>query len=154
MLTCLAAPAWANQTDDGVSALDLPAEEEPAAITSHSPRPISHIAENVTVITADQIAALNAHTLADVLQTVTGVFVEQTRTPGNWTAFYLQGETDTSGNILLLIDGVSQGNLLQGAIDPGLFPVQNIERIEIIKGSASATTGGTNRTITASMPWS
>lgn len=137
----LASPVRADQSDDGLSLFDLPAEDQPAATTSRFPRPVSKIAENVSVITAEQIAALNAHTLAQVLQTVPGIHIYNTRTPGDFTFFSIQGEDDGSGNILLLIDGVSQGNLLQGAIDPGIIPVQHIDRIEIIKGSSSATWG-------------
>ena len=141
MLFCLATPVWANQTDDGVSTLDLLAEEEPAAITRNSPRPISHIAENVTVITAAQIAALNAHTLADVLQTVPGVQLDQLQTPGSGAFFTVQGASDGLSHILVLIDGVQVSGLLQGRADPGLIPVQQIERVEIIKGAASASWG-------------
>jgi vitamin B12 transporter len=127
--------------EDDPLAPGLAAGYEAAAPSPRFARPASKIAENVTVITAEQIAALNAHTLAEVLQTVPGIQINNTRTPGDFTFFTIQGEDDGSGNILLLIDGVSQGNLLQGAIAPGLIPVQHIDRIEIIKGSASATWG-------------
>lgn len=106
-----------------------------------SPRPISKIAENVTVVTAAEIARLNAHSLADVLQTVPGLYVQNTRTPGDFTFFKIQGQDDAYATIMLLVDGINQGTLLQGMIDPGLFPVQQIERIEIIKGAASAAWG-------------
>lgn len=126
---------------DDLFPVQTSAAETGPVSTGHSPRPISKIAENVSVITAEQIAALNAHSLAEVLETVPGINIQSMRTPGDFAFFTIQGEDDASGNILLLIDGVSQGNLLQGAIDPGLIPVQHIDRIEIIKGSASATWG-------------
>lgn len=133
--------ARCEDLSDVLFPVETSASETVTVSTGHSPRPISKIAENVLVITAEQITALNAHTLAEVLQTVPGIQINNTRTPGDFTFFTIQGEEDGSGNILLLIDGVSQGNLLQGAIDPGLIPVQHVDRIEIIKGSASATWG-------------
>jgi vitamin B12 transporter len=40
-----------------------------------------------------------------------------------------------------LIDGVSQNSLAEGVTDVGAIPVQNIERIEIVKGPASSSWG-------------
>lgn len=141
LLLCAAAPVWADQPDDGLNVVDLVAEEKPVDAPVRSPRPISKIAENVTVITSDEIARLNAHSLADVLQTVPGLHVQDTRTPGSFTFFSIQGQDDGYATILFLVDGINQGTLVQGFIDPGMFPVQNIERVEIIKGSASAAWG-------------
>ena len=141
LLIGLAAPVRAEQPDDGLNLLDLSAEEQPAVITPRSPRPISQIAENVTVITADQIAVMNAHTLADVLQTVPGVQLDQLQTPGSWTDFNIQGAFSAFSHVLVLIDGVKVSNLLQGMAEPGLIPVQQIERVEIIKGAAAASWG-------------
>jgi len=141
LILCLVTRAGADQPDDRLNLLDLVAEGKAVAATSRSPRPISKIAENVTVITSDEIARLNAHSLSDVLQTVPGLYVQNTRTPGDFTFFGIQGQTDAYATILLLIDGIDQGTLVQGFIDPGMFPVQNIERVEVIKGAASAAWG-------------
>lgn len=140
LLLLPAAPARGEDTSDDLS-LDIAATEARPVSTTLSPRPTSKVAENVTIVTAEQIKALNAHSLAEVLQTVPGIYVFNTRTPGGFTFFTLQGEDDGNANTLLFIDGVSQGNLLQGTNDPGLIPVQHIERVEIIKGSASAAWG-------------
>jgi len=131
----------ADQGDDGFDLNSLLVEEPPKVVTSRTPRPISKIAENVTVITSDDIARLNAHSLSDVLQTVPGLYVQNTRTPGDFTFFSLQGLSDAYSSILLLVDGINQGTLVQGFIDPGMIPVQHIERIEVIKGAASAAWG-------------
>lgn len=141
LLVGFAAPVLAEEQLDAGEAIGLSADEQPPASAIITPSPISRIAENVTIVNAEQIKLLNAHSLTDVLQTVPGIFALNTRTPGDFTFFNLQGEEDGSGNVLLLIDGISQGNLLQGTNDPGLIPVQHIERIEIIKGSASAAWG-------------
>jgi vitamin B12 transporter len=103
------------------------------------PRPVSQIAENVTVITADDIARINAHTLSDVLQTVPGIQLDYQRTPGALTFFNVEGAI--SSTVLVLIDGVRQNDFGMNAAWPGQIPVQMIDRIEIIKGSASTVYG-------------
>jgi len=130
--------AWSGETDDSQT-LEIFTIEETVVSTSRIPRPISRIAENVTVITEKQIAALNAHTLAEVLNTVPGFQLQEVRTPGSWTDFSLQGALNA--HVLVLIDGIPQGNLLQGQADPARIAVQQIERVEIIKGAASAAWG-------------
>lgn len=113
-------------------------DEQPVT-TSRIPRPISKIAENVTIITTADIARLNAHTLSDVLQTIPGIQLDYLRTPTSWTFFNIQGALNTT--VLVLIDGIRQNDFDQNIVSPGLIPVQQIERIEIIKGAASAAWG-------------
>jgi len=134
-------PARGEDTATDLLPLALSAGNTPQPATDRSLRPISKIAENVTVITSDDIARLNAHSLSDVLQTVPGLYMQNTRTPGDFTFFSIQGLDDGYSTILLLVDGINQGTLLQGFIDPGMIPVQHIERIEVIKGAASAAWG-------------
>lgn len=126
--------------DDSIEELGFIDPAEVTAVSPpRSPRPSSKIAENVTVITADEIARLNAHTLADVLQTVPGIQLDYHRTPGTFSYFNLQGALNTT--VLVLIDGIRQNDFDQNYALPGLIPVQHIERIEIIKGAASAAWG-------------
>lgn len=140
LLTGLAVPALAEQPVED-SLFDLSVIEQPTVTPPRYTRPISRIAENATIITAAQIATLNAHTLADVLQTLPGVQLDSMQTPGSFTFFSIQGATDSLSHVLLLIDGVKMNNQLQGQADPGLIPVQQIERVEIIKGAASGSWG-------------
>lgn len=137
-LLLAAVPAHCEENDDALLPLDIETSEQ-TVTTSRSPRPISRIAENVTVITSEQIVELNAHTLADVLQTVPGIFTYFTRTPGSASGFTLQGATQN--HVQLLLDGVAQNDLTSNVSDPGSIPAHIIERIEIIKGAASAAWG-------------
>lgn len=131
--------SWGNELESADS-LDLyNGFDEKQVTTSRIPRPASQIAENITVITAADIERLNAHTLAEVLQTVPGIQLDYLRTPTTFTFFNLQGALNTT--VLVLVDGIRQNDYEQGAAPPGLIPVQQIERIEIIKGAASAAWG-------------
>jgi vitamin B12 transporter len=82
-----------------------------------SPRPASQTAENITVVTAKEIEALNAHTLAEVLFTVTGVQVAMLRTPGTASSFDVQGSPYY--HILVLLDNLPINNLSDNAPDIG-----------------------------------
>ncbi len=131
--------AAADELSDELFPLGLSPSNSQIVTTSRIPRPISKIAENVTVITAEQIATLNAHTLADVLNTVPGIQMNHTRTPGSLPVIYLQGKSES--HVRVLIDGVPQNELAGNFSDTGSIPAHYIERIEIIKGAASAAWG-------------
>ena len=140
LLLWLGAPAWGEDADEDLQSLNFVAGEEQTVTATRNTRPASKIAENVTVITARQIEELNAHTVSEVLNTVTGIqFDRAGRTPGMWDSFSIQGAT--SSHILVLIDGVAQNSGAFNLADLGILPVQQIERIEIVKGGASAAWG-------------
>jgi len=104
-----------------------------------SPRPASQSAENITVVTAKEIEALNAHTLADILVGVTGIQLEMYRTPGTGANVEIQGSN--FNHVLVLIDNVPINNLADNYPDISSIPVQMIERVEIVKGAASTSWG-------------
>jgi len=138
LLALAAAPALGEEANEVTRSLGL-SGDEPAAV-SRFPRPASSIAENVTVITAEEIARINAHTVADVLQTVPGVQLDQMQTPGSVLFFSIVGAT--SRHILVQIDGVPQNFIgAENLAHIGNIPVQMVERIEIVKGAASAAWG-------------
>lgn len=106
---------------------------------TRSLEPISRVAENMTVVTAAEIERMNAHTLADVLNTVPGVEVWMMGGPGQMATATILGSNDR--NVTVIMDGVAMNSLWSGIQDVGMIPVQNIEKIEIIKGPASSAWG-------------
>jgi vitamin B12 transporter len=123
--------------------------------TTRSLKSISRVAENVEVVTAADIELMNAHTLADVLNTINGVQVAfGGASPGSIASVQIQGSRIE--HVVLLIDGVSVNNISGGVASPDLIPVQMIERIEVIKGPASSvwgsSLGGIINVITKSEP--
>jgi vitamin B12 transporter len=108
--------------------------------TTGSPKPISQVAENVTIVTADEIEAMNVHTLVDVLNRTPGIFIgffgQDFGSGGN---IFTQGTRDW--HTLVLIDGVRLNNASAGIPIITGIPLRIIKRIEIIKGPASSTWG-------------
>ncbi|WP_298268147.1 TonB-dependent receptor [Geobacter sp.] len=133
------APAHA-QTEEDLRVLEMFYEDKDLVVTpSRDPKPISEVAENITVVTAREIEAINAHTLADVLNTITGVQIDLRGGPGTQSTPAVQGSDPL--HVLVMIDGVAQNFLVNNSADVGAIPVQQIERIEIIKGPASSSWG-------------
>jgi vitamin B12 transporter len=116
-------------------------KEEELVVESptRSPKPITQTAENVTVVTAKDIELMNAHTVADVLNTVTGVQVFIGGGPGSISQASIQGSENR--HVAVFMDGIPLNNLSNNVTDLGSLPVQNIEKIEIIKGPASSAWG-------------
>jgi vitamin B12 transporter len=106
---------------------------------SRTPKPLSQTAENVTVVTSTEIEALNAHTLADVLDTVPGIQVQHNGGPG--VVAYTNIQSTNFIFTQVYVDGVSITNLGSGFSDVSLIPSRVIERIEIVKGAASSSWG-------------
>jgi outer membrane receptor protein involved in Fe transport len=106
--------------------------------------PISKAPSAVTVVTAKQIQESGARTVPDLLRLVAGVNVR-------WMPMIQTidirgfGENPFSNRILLLIDGSpfnsgdTGGLPLSPAFD--FFPVQNIKRVEIVRGPGSSLYG-------------
>lgn len=125
-----------EQQDEALTVLDKVVEIDSAG---RFPRPISRIAENVTVITAKEIRLLNAHTLVDILDTVPGLQTLNRTLPVSPVLTMIQGAN--SNQILVLIDGIPLNTLAENSADVGLIPAQIIDRVEIVKGAASSVWG-------------
>lgn len=132
-------------------------DEEDLVIVSatRSLKSITRVAENVEVVTAADIELMNAHTLADVLNTVNGVQVQFFgASPGSIADVRIQGSR--ADHVVVLIDGISISSMGGGSPDPSLITAQIIDRVEIIKGPASSvwgsSLGGIVNVITKSAP--
>jgi vitamin B12 transporter len=133
------APALA-MADEDMQTLEMFYEKKDLAVSAtRFPQAVSQVAENLAIVTAAEIEAMNAHTLADVLNTIPGVQVEVHGGPG--TIVFASVNGAPFRHILVLKDGVQLNNLTDNFADLGAIPVQNIERIEIVKGPASSSWG-------------
>src|SRR4051794_22261309 len=145
-ITALLALQAAPQTQPNqIGEVTLFGEEQPKVqAATKTEIPISKAPSAVTVVTAKQIAESGARTVPDLLRLVAGVNVR-------WNPMVQTidirgfGENPFSNRILLLIDGVpynsgdTGGLPLSPAFD--LFPVQNIKRVEVVRGPGSSLYG-------------
>ncbi len=113
-------------------------EEELVETATGSPKPITQVAENVTIVTAEEIEAMHAHSLAEVLQRQSGVFVSHFGQDflGDSSLLLLGSQRH---HVLVLLDGVRINLNSNGSALTNFIPLGIIKRIEIIKGAASST---------------
>jgi outer membrane receptor for ferrienterochelin and colicins len=107
-------------------------------------KPVSLTPAAATVITADEIRRLGARNLAEVLESIPGMNLHLVQPQVNAPVFDLRGSfSDRGGNILFMRDGKPLRLLDSNSTMPEVFrlPVNMIERIEIIRGPASALYG-------------
>ncbi len=137
------APAFAAQSEEERDLLRLFYNDKALVVSStRHPKPISQVAENITVVTAGDIEAMNAHTVAEVLNRIPGVFINFGQGIGSFgsaSLIYIQGSEER--HVLVMVDGVAWNFLNSGAAETNSIPVGIIERIEVIKGPASSAWG-------------
>jgi vitamin B12 transporter len=131
------------QSEEEMKILRLFYKEKDLVVSpTRHPKPISHVAENITVVTAREIEQMNAHTVAEVLNRVPGLFInfnQGIESFGSTSLIHIQGSEER--HVLVLVDDVPWNFLASGAAETNSIPVGIIERIEIIKGPASSAWG-------------
>jgi len=138
-LSSLHSPALAASNED-MQTLGMYYEKDDLVVSAtRNPKPLSQNAENITIITAQEIETMGAHTLVDVLANVPGIQVNDRGGPGSFDDFSIQGAKNF--HVLVMLDGVTLNQLADQFIDLFGIPLQIIERIEIVKGPASSSWG-------------
>jgi outer membrane receptor for ferrienterochelin and colicins len=91
------------------------------------------------VIHADEIENLGAENVGEVLEERAGIIITQDGARGGLLSAQLQGLNDN--HTLVLVDGAPIIGRIAGKLDLSRISVQNIDRIEIVKGAASSLYG-------------
>jgi vitamin B12 transporter len=102
-------------------------------------QPLSEALSSVSVMTRQDIEKSQALSLADLLQGEAGFEFGRNGGPGSTTSFFLRGQDST--NVVLMVDGVRAQTDGIGALQITDMPLQQIERIEVLRGNASALYG-------------
>ena len=116
--------------------------EEVVVVASRSPKRLSEIGKVVRVITAETISRSQGRTLPELLNNVAGLTIGGNGgNPADVKAVYLRGAS--AANTLILIDGipVNDASEISGEYNISAIPIENIERIEILKGGNSTLYG-------------
>lgn len=101
-------------------------------------QPLSRTPDSVTVIDGREIEAKQQYTLAAALRSVPGLTLQQNGGPGTVTSLFTRGgESDFT---LVLIDGV-RANAFGGGLDLSQVPLEDVDRIEVVRGPQSALYG-------------
>lgn len=130
------------------SALSLPvcADDEPArsaeeiiVTASRVAEPLRESLAPVTVLTRADIERLQALDVQDLLVGLPGINLASNGGPGKSSSLFLRGTE--SDHVLVLIDGIKVGSATSGGTPFEQLPVDQIERIEIVRGPRSSLYG-------------
>ena len=130
-----------SQTDTYANA---PAEDDAlldsiVITATRTPVEASKANANISVITAEDIEKNHYQDLSDALRSVPGVYVASSAPAGYETSNSLK--INGADEVVVVIDGVKMNSAGQ-KFSPGMIrDMKNIERIEILKGSASVLYG-------------
>lgn len=143
MLSVMGSVAHAQHDMDDLLELS-PAQlaDIPVSIASGTLKNLSHSAAVTSVITADQIAAMGATELHEILETVPGMHVTIQPVTNDYNYSMRGVRNDTNSEVLLLMNGTRFSVPYQGTHMAGMIiPVENIQRVEVIRGPGSALYG-------------
>jgi iron complex outermembrane receptor protein len=98
------------------------------------------VAASVSVITGDELRATLARTVTDALSTLPGVFIQRTGQFGR-TDIDIRGIGARGTQVAVLVDGRPEKMSLFGCTITHSLPLNNVERIEIVRGPLSVLYG-------------
>ena len=133
---CMLAAAWLLLGCPSAYATEL---ETMIVTATRTAQTADQTLASVTVITRDDIERQQAQSIQDILRGVSGVSSANNGGPGKATSVFLRGTE--SDHVLVLIDGVKVGSATLGSTAFEHIPIDQIERIEIVRGPRSSLYG-------------
>ncbi len=100
---------------------------------------IEHLSAAGTVFTRQDIERLQVQSVPELLKKATGVDVTESGGAGKASSVFIRGTG--SGHVLVLVDGVRIGSVTLGSAPFSSLPIDQIERVEIVRGSQSSLYG-------------
>ena len=118
-------------------------DQSSVSIATGSHQAISKAPSAATVITAEDIQAMGATDLDQVLEGVPGVHVSMVHVAMNPIYSFRGIYTKYNPQVLMLVNGIPITNVFWGDRSQlwGGLPLENVERIEVIRGPGSALYG-------------
>jgi vitamin B12 transporter len=102
-------------------------------------QPLTNVLADVRVIDAEQIRAAGAATLTELLQSFGGVEIAASGGRGQTSGVFMRGSN--ANHVVLLIDGIRIQSASAGTNAFETIPLEQIERIEVLRGPASSLYG-------------
>jgi iron complex outermembrane receptor protein len=114
--------------------------EEVVVTATRTEEEVEKIAANVTVITAEDIEDSTATTVPQLLEQEAGVLIRDLYGNGTKSTVDMRGFA-RGINTVIMIDGRKLNEVDLSGVDWNLIPLENIERIEVVRGSGSVLYG-------------
>jgi len=136
---------FAQETDETAEKDSTPVDFELDAIVVTANKvkePVSDISKHVTVISSDDIKASTAKNIIELLAQEAGINVRSTFGNDKQAVVDLRGMGDTAGsNVIVMVDDLMLNAPDQSGPSLASVPIEQIERIEIVRGAGSVVYG-------------
>jgi vitamin B12 transporter len=106
---------------------------------TREPQPLDRVASDVVLIDAEQIRASTADSIEDLLRREAGLQVSRNGAPGHTAGVFIRGAS--SGNTVVLVDGVRVGSGTLGQVEFESIGLSQIDHIEVLRGPGSSLYG-------------
>jgi len=121
---------------------EVPVLQEVVVTATRHEGEIRKIPANVTVITEEDIENSNAKTVLDLLRSEEGILVRDLLGNGKTAQVDMRGFGETGPfNTLVMVDGRRVNEIDLSGVDWGQIPLDQIQRIEIVRGTGSVLYG-------------
>lgn len=117
---------------------DTVALAEIVVTANRLPTPRALLPQSVTLLRGDDLRSRGVLLLQDALREVPGLHVVRTGSVGGTTSVFLRG--GNSNFVKVLVDGIPL-NEPGGRFDFGSFSLENVDRIEVVRGPSSVLYG-------------
>ncbi len=140
LVCCSTADAQTTEEEDLALAYG---DKSTVSIATGSHQPITRAPAAATVITSRDIEAMGATDLDQVLESVPGLHVSMSSVAMNPIYVFRGISTSHNPQVLMLVNGIPITNVLWGNRSQiwGGMPLENVARIEVIRGPGSALYG-------------
>lgn len=117
--------------------------EEVVVTATRSAEPVNEIPSNITVITAEDISSSGATSIVEVLEKKANLHMRTFSGNPSQAKIDLRGSGGDNpfGKILVLLDGRRLNRLDMASVNWVQIPLQNIEKIEVVRGANSVMYG-------------
>jgi vitamin B12 transporter len=106
---------------------------------SRTEQKIADTLDTTTVISRDDIERIQPRDLTDLLRREVGIDYSRTGGRGATSSLFVRGTS--ASQVVLLVDGARMNTTSNGAASLELFDLENIERIEVVRGPSSSLYG-------------
>ena len=141
-------PGWAGAQEMAQTTRARPAaapaaevrRTDPLVVTAtRSEQPIEQTGASVSVVPEEAMRVQEYRAVEEVLRTIPGVQVQTSGSPGKLSTIRIRGANPTQ--VQVLIDGVRVKSLTSGDFDFADLTLDDIERIEVLRGPQSTLYG-------------
>jgi len=120
-------------------ALPASAAQTVVVTANRTPQPLSSVLADISVVERDEIERAGVTGIADLLARLPGIEISRNGGPGAATNVFMRG--GEARHVALYIDGVRIDSQATGGAQWEQIPLEQIDRIEVLRGPAAAVYG-------------